>query len=187
MKTITKVFTALIVLCLAVGVYAQKKDYSKEPGFVNFGDLSQLENDDSGTEVYLEDHLLKMVSKMSKKEDPAVAKLIEGLKLVRVNQFKVTSKNESRIENKISSLEKELANGKWERIVKTKSKGENANIYIKTSTDEKICGLVVVALQKGKEVTFVNIIGDIDLEAIGSLSGKFDIPGLDGINNKKKH
>lgn len=187
MKALTK--TCIILLCafLSVAVYAQKKDYSKEPGYVNFGDLSNYETDDSGTEVYLEDHLLKMAAKMSKKEDPAVAKLIEGLKLVRVNEFKVNRNNEAKIESKISSIEKELNNSKWDRIVKSKNKGENAVVYIKTTADEKICGLVVIAFNKGKDVAFVNIVGNIDLEAIGSLSDKFDIPGLGDIKSKKKH
>lgn len=187
MRVLTKIYIASLCVLLSFSVYAQKKDYSKEPGYVNFGNLSQYETDDSGTEVYLEDHLLKMVSKMSKKDDPAVAKLIEGLKLVRVNEFKVNKNNEAKIENKIEALDKELNSARWDRIVKSKNKGEIANVYIKTTSDEKICGLVVIAFNKGKDVAFVNIVGNIDLEAIGSLSDKFDIPGIGDLGTKKKH
>jgi hypothetical protein len=186
MRVLTKISIIVFLAAVFAGISAQKKDYSKEPGYVNFGDLSRLENDDSGTEVFLEEHLLKMAAKLSQKEDPKVAELINGLKLVKVNEFKANAKNEAKIESKIQSIDKELMGNKWDRIVKSKNKGENANVYIKTTPDEKICGLVVVAFKKGKEAAFVNIVGNIDLEAIGSLNGKFDIPGLKGLSNKKK-
>lgn len=187
MKQSTKIIVLAVCLLFTLSIQAQRKDYSKEPGYINFGDLASLENDDSGTEVYLEDHLLRMVAKMSKKEDPVLSSVIEKIKLVRVNQFQVNSKNEARIEGKVSSLDKQLMGNNWERIVKSKNKGENASVYIKTTAGDKICGLVVMAFTKGKEIAFVNIVGEIDLEAIGGLTEKFDIPGLDDIKKNKKH
>ena len=89
MKQLTKIIVLAVCLLFTLSIQAQRKDYSKEPGYLNFGDLAALENDDSGTEVYLEDHLLQMVAKMSKKEDPALASVIEKIKLVRVNQFQI--------------------------------------------------------------------------------------------------
>ena len=35
-----------------------------------------------------------------------------------------------------------------------------------------------VQVEKGGEAVFVNIVGDIDLETISRLGGKFDIPGI---------
>ena len=42
----------------------------------------------------------------------------------------------------------------------------------------QIAGLVVIAAQL-KELTFVNIVGPIDLDQLSSLSGQFGIPKVD--------
>ena len=62
MKTLTKL-AVLFVLFLSTAVIAQKKDYSDEPGYVNFGNLANFETEEMVTEVILEDHLLRMASK----------------------------------------------------------------------------------------------------------------------------
>ena len=73
----------------------------------------------------------------------------------------------------------------WDRIVRTKSKEETVNVYILTNNEEKIEGLVVASFEKNGDATFVNIVGDINLETIGELSNKFDIPSIGGIHEKK--
>ena len=42
-----------------------------------------------------------------------------------------------------------------------------------------------MAIDGSGEAVFVNIVGDINLETIGKLGAKFDIPALDQINGKK--
>ena len=51
MKSIIKVMT-LVVLFAAVNLFAQNdKDYSKYPGYVDFGNLTKFEKGDNVTEV----------------------------------------------------------------------------------------------------------------------------------------
>jgi hypothetical protein len=186
MKQLTKLFLAVMVLFFITNLNAQKKDYSKEPGYANFGDLSSFTSNDSETEVYLEEHLLKMVAKTTKADEPEISNLINGLKLVKVNQFKVLPKNEPRLMERIEKIENELQSNNWMRIVKAKEKGGSVNVYIKSTPADKICGLVVIYFEK-KEVAFINIVGDINLETIGGLSEKFNIPSLKDIKPKKSH
>ena len=61
---------------------------------------------------------------------------------------------------------------KWDRIVKTKSKGEIANVYIKTAGDEEFVGLTVVTIDENGEAAFVNIVGTINMDALGKLGSK---------------
>ena len=178
MKTLTKLF-ALILLCTAVTVMAQKNDYSKYPGYVDMGSFTEFESGETFTEVIIEEHLLRMVAKMSKHEDEELASLIGGLKLIKVHTFEITPNNKSEAERRVSNIEKKLKSEEWDTIVRSKGKGERANVYIKTDKESKIVGLVVAAFEDDDEATFVNIVGDIDLEAIGKLSNKFDIPHLD--------
>jgi len=173
---------AVVLLVLSAAIYGQKKDYSAEPGYVDFGSFQSLETGEMVAEVMIEEHLLKMVAKLSKHEDEQLFNLLKGLKLVRVNVFGVTEENEKLIQEKIKKINDKLVGSSWDSIVKYRDKGESANVYIKTSGDDTIVGLVVASFEKNGEAAFVNIVGDIDLETIGRLSEKFDVPGLDKVH-----
>lgn len=189
MKNLIKITIALLLLSgFTMFAQNQDEDYSKYPGYVNFGDLSVFEKGDEVTEVLIDQNLLKMVAKFTKgKEDSsnALSNLIGGLKLIRVNTFKVSPSSKGELLSKVKLIEKDLKKKKWERMVKAKSKGEITNIFVKTDNNsDKIIGLTIMSIDKSGEASFVNIVGNIDMETIGKLSNKFDIPGLDSLNNK---
>ena len=179
-----KKYAVILVSIFLMSAFAQKKDYSSEPGYIDFGDLSVLESSEMVTEVIIEEHLLKMVSKMAQNEDDELASLIGGLKLIKVNAFEVSSTTADDIMKRIDDIDRALMSKNWDRIVKTKSRDESANVYIRTSDDELIVGLVVTAYEKNGDAAFVNIVGDINLETIGRLSQKFDIPSLDAVKSE---
>jgi len=182
MKALTKYLIAILLLA-TINISAQETDYSKYPGFVNFGDLASLEDGEEVTEVLIEEKLLRMVSKFTD-DDQELSNLIGGLKLIKVNTFEVTPANSSQLMDRAKLIDKELMNKKWDRIVKTKSKGEVANVYIKTAGDDQFVGLTVVSIDEGGEAAFVNIVGTINMDALGKLGKKFDIPGLDDIKKE---
>lgn len=182
MKTLISTITLLLFLA-SINLFAQEQDYSKEPGYINFGDLVSLEDGEEVTEILIEEKLLRLVSKFTN-DDEDLSKLIGGLKLIKVNTFEVTPSNANQLLKRADALDKELMNKKWDRIVKTKSKGEVSNIYLKTGKNDEFVGLTVVSIESEGEAAFVNIVGRIDLETIGKLGDKFDIPALDDIKKK---
>jgi hypothetical protein len=173
----------LIILLLPVLLYAQDKDYSKELGYIDFGDLSQFENNDNITEVYLDESLLGMVSKMSQDED---AKFISKLKLIKVNVFQIDPQNQKSVQNKINDIDKMLMSKKWNRIVRSKKNGEIANVYIMQDANKKIAGLVVTTIEEKGEAAFINIVGQIDFEDMNKLGDQFNIPSLGNGKGDKK-
>ena len=184
MKNLTKILI-LFFVC-AAAIYSQDDKVTKAPGYIEFGDLSSLESGEMVAEVLLEKNLLKMVSKFTKNNEPDVSALIGGIDLIKVNVYEVTDANKQSILKKQKEIEKEITNKNWDRIVKVRDKGENANVYIKTLGEDDIVGLLVMTMDDEGEAAFVNIVGKINLETIGRLSEKFDIPGLDDINGKKE-
>lgn len=170
-----------ILFLLSTLLFAQRNDYSKYAGYVNFGDLESFERGEEVTEVIIEEHLLKMVAKMTIHNEPEVSDLISGLKLVKVNTFEVTDETYPQLKSKVESVDKDLMAKGWDRIVKTRSKWEYVNVYIRTENEDMITGLVVASIENHGEAAFVNIVGDIDLESIGKLGAKFDVPGLDSV------
>ena len=151
MKSIIKVMT-LVVLFAAVNLFAQNdKDYSKYPGYVDFGNLTKFEKGDNVTEVNIEENLLKMVGKMAEGEDNALSEMLSGLKLVKVSSFKTDASDANDIMSKISEIDKKLTSENWNRIVKAKTSRSYSNVYIKTSPDgNSIQGLLF--RQTGKSV-----------------------------------
>ncbi len=186
MKNLTKYFA--IVFFVFVGVTsAQNKDYSKEPGYVDFGDMSSFETGEGVTEVYLEENLLKMVGKIAKESEPDVMELLNGLKLIKVNSFEVNDGNEAKLLKRMEDINNKLEGKSWQRIVRRKAKGEAAYVYVRTGDSDKFTGLVVLALDKPGEAAFVNIVGDINLETIGKLTDRFNIPALHKVDSSDVH
>ncbi len=162
-----------------------QNDYSKEPGYFDFGDLTSFEQGDGVTEVFLESNILQLVAAVTEDDEPELSAMLNGLQLVKVNVFEVSDKNENGIRNRISDLDSKIVSKKWDRIVRTKGGNELVNVYIKTANNKKdIDGLIVTTLDSGGEAVFVNIVGKIDLKKIGKLGAKFDIPSLDKIDKQ---
>lgn len=179
MKTVK--FIPVLVFTFAAALFAQKSDYTKYPGYIDFGDFESLEKGEEITEVVIEEHLLKMVAKLAKNKEPELSDMISGLKLIRVNTFEVSGDTYQKLEQRAEKIDKDLMGKGWDRIVKTRSRNEFANVYIKTQGDENIVGLAVATVEKDGEAAFVNIVGTINLETIGRLGDKFDIPSLDKV------
>jgi hypothetical protein len=195
-KFLGLIFT--LVLFTAVTVFPQDKtDYSKYPGYVDFGNISKFMSGDRVTQIELDANLLKMLSKMGGEKNADFQDVVSGLKLIRVNSFGLDAKNEKEVKEKITAIDQSLANKKWQRIIMVKEAGEYTNVYVLPSSDyENFLGLCVTTIDKngkkghdGPEATFVNIVGNIKMSQIGRLGEKFHIPGLgkaDRKNEKKE-
>ncbi len=170
------------ILLFPVLLLAQT-DITKHPGYADFGDLSAFEQGDNITEVFIEEGLIKMVAKLAKSDDPQLSTMLDDIKLVKVNTFKADSKAGKDVRSRIEKIDKDLMAKKWERIVRVRDKNEYVNIYVKTSSSG-FEGLVITTFDSNGEAAFVNIVGRIDLDKIGKLTEKFNIPSLDKVNHK---
>ena len=128
-----------------------------------------------------------MVAKMSQGEDEDLSSLLEGLKLIKVFAFDVTSKTRKRFLQKVKETDARLMKKGWQRIVRVRDKGDYSNIYIRTAGDSNISGLVVTAVEDSGDAAFVNIVGKINLETIGRLTEKFNIPELNKIDKNENN
>lgn len=181
-----KIFLSIIIaLLFTLTVTAQSGDVTKEPGYVDFGDFTSFEKSTGVTEVILEEDLLSVLATISDEEDPNIMSVLEGLKLVKANVFKVDETNQDELKSRVANIDSKLSNTDWKRIVRTRSESELANVYIKFNTGKKITGLVVTSFEKDHEAAFVNIVGTIDLATIGKLGKKFNIPHLEGLKHHR--
>ena len=108
MKQLVKL-SLLFVFLFSLNSNAQDdSQYRNEPGYVDFGSLTSFYKGDDITEVFLDQHLLKMMSKMSGKDDPEMKNLLSGLKLIRVYSFEVPKNSRSNLKGRISEIDKKL-------------------------------------------------------------------------------
>ena len=156
----------------------QQGDYSKEPGYYDWGNLASLKSGDMLTEVYLEEPLLKMVAKMGDTKNEGLGDMIGSLKLVKVNEFMVDRRNFGKLEDSFNALNKDLHSKNWVRIIKAKHGDSNVNVYVKNGTNDEFVGLLLAISDKDGKVTLVNIVGKIDMDTIGKLSEHFHFPDV---------
>jgi len=175
----------LMIFAVNIFILAQHKDYSKETGYIDFGNLEELESGNRVVDVFLEGNLLRLVGKFAENEEPELSEVISGLKLIKAKVLEVTRENEKQLKARVLETENLLKGKNWSMLVRIRDVDEIINVYIKSSSLDKIEGLTVTSINKD-EAAFVNIVGDIDLETIGRLSSKFDIPALDRLNGHKR-
>lgn len=182
-----KIILVFLFVSSAVFFAQQKTEYSKEPGYFDFEEFANLKDAEIINEVDLEEPMLKMIGKMFEdKKKESLGEKINFLKLVRVREFDIDKKNFDNMESAIESMDKNLQSKKWDRIIRTKSKNSFTNVYVRRGSNDEYVGLVVTSLDKKGRATFVNIVGNIDFEAIGKMSGDLNIPQLDKLKNKEE-
>ncbi len=132
-------------------------------------------------DVTVDAAMFQLASKFlsSKKPDEAkIKELISGLKAVYVRRYELEKEGEYS-EQDVASIRAQLRAPGWARLVGVKTKRQGANFEVFVMNDgAQINGLAVIGTEP-KAVTFVNIVGPIDLEKLRELEGRFGIPRLD--------
>jgi hypothetical protein len=131
--------------------------------------------------VTLDGALLQLAAKFlssTDREQSAVKSLISNLKGIYVRSFEFAGPGEYS-DADVESLRSQLRAPQWSRMASVRSQrdGEDIDVFFKMEQD-RIAGLVVVAAEPRK-LTFVNIVGPIDLDQLAALSGQFGIPKMD--------
>ncbi|MBZ5523453.1 MAG: DUF4252 domain-containing protein [Acidobacteriia bacterium] len=131
------------------------------------------------TDVTLDGDLLQMAARFTSKSDDKDAKqvsdLIRGLIGIYVKSFEFDKPNQYTQED-VEAIRSQLAGPGWSRIVQSTSKrdAETNEIYL-MKKDGRITGIAILVAEP-KELTVVNIVGEIDMDKLGELGGKFGVP-----------
>ncbi len=138
-------------------------------------------------EVTLDGPLLDLAARFLNTAEPderQVAELVRGLEGIYVRSYKFAE--EAAYDLKAVERFRGPIGAGWQRIVSVRRTGEeDVQIYTHMKGD-LIDGLIVIAAEP-KELTFVNIVGPIDLAQLSALEGQFGIPRipLDSKENEK--
>ncbi|HWY74889.1 MAG TPA: DUF4252 domain-containing protein [Verrucomicrobiae bacterium] len=158
------------------------------PGQVDFGSFSPPKGDGEFVEVNVPTGLITMASKLVEKDEPEVAKILSGLKLVRVNVIGIDEDNRAELQKRAQKIRKDLSGKGWERIVTAQQKDQDVSVYLKIDDKGAVQGLAAVVLAGKDQAVFANIVGEIRPEQLAMLGEKLHIDPLKEIGDAaQKH
>lgn len=120
---------------------------------------------------------LKMLMESSDKDERIAAELLKELKGVYVRSYEFNAPGDY-VEGDIAGIRTQLRSPGWTRIVNVIQKKDGRTVEVHLLSDgAKIGGLAVVAFE-ARRLTLVNIVGNVDMEKLSRLEGRFGIPEL---------
>src|SRR5579872_4920724 len=131
-------------------------------------------------EVNMDGPMLHWASKFLSAEDPEeakCAKLVANLKGIYVRSFEF-DKDGAYSTADVEALRSQFRSPTWSRVVGVRSDhdGDNVDIFFKLE-NEKMAGIVIIAAE-ARELTYVNIVGPLEVDQLADLGGEFGIPKL---------
>ncbi|HEX7317683.1 MAG TPA: DUF4252 domain-containing protein [Pyrinomonadaceae bacterium] len=166
--------TLLLAINAAVG--GQEPGLQRPPGL----DRYEAQATDS-VEITVDERVLRVASKAlseSKPQEKAVKALLAGLKGVYVRAYTFDRDNVYE-PSEVEALRSRFKTPEWSRIVGVRSKkyGDNVDVFL-ASAGEQLKGVAVVVAAP-RELVYVHVSGDIDLDKLRELEGRFSVPRLE--------
>jgi hypothetical protein len=181
MKTNSLFIASLLLLAFCMSVKAQDVDTTKHPGYINLEDIEIPESAEEVTDIDLGPALLAFAKMGRDKEGKDLEKGLKGILSIRVKSFDIGYRDVKKIRPIMDKIEKKLERDDWVLLVRTKSRDELANISMKV-VDGKVVGFLLMSIDSGSEVSFVNIFGgNIDLESIKDIGMGLSDSALDSL------
>jgi hypothetical protein len=171
-----KCFALALLLIPTAAAVGQNVSLQRPTGLERF----ETEASDS-VEITVDDKVLRLAAgalSERKPDERAVKALIEGLKDVYVRAFKFEREGVYQ-PAEVEALRARFRSPEWSRIVGVRSRkyGDNVDVFL-SSAGEQIKGIAVVVAAP-RELVYVHVSGDIDLERLRELEGRFSVPRLE--------
>ena len=136
-------------------------------------------------DVTLDAQMLRLAGKLflGDSESRALGEMVQKLEGVYVRSYEFEKEGE--YDPALVEKVRKQVGPNWKRLVNVKGRRENVDVFILPNGD-RISGLVVISAEP-RELTIVNIVGNIDLEKLGDLEGNFGIPKITVKGEEKDH
>jgi hypothetical protein len=169
-------FALTLLLLTSASAGGQDAAPPRPPGLEKY----EAEATDS-VEVTIDDKVLRLAAGALSDRRPderAVKALIAGLKGVYVRAFKFEREGVYQ-PAEVEALRARFRSPEWSRVVGVRSRkyGRNVEVFL-SSAGPQLKGLGVVVAAP-RELVYVHVSGDIDLERLRELEGRFNVPRLE--------
>lgn len=150
---------------------------------LNLDNLERLEAKAAKTvDVTIDRELMSLAVKMISGETGADAKkvreIVSGIQEIYVRGYEFENENEYDRAD-VDAIRSQLSGPGWSRLTSVRSRkgADNAEIYVMHGGG-KVLGLAILVSEL-KELTVVNIVGEIDPERLSELDGEFGVPRIE--------
>ncbi len=176
-----RVLGVAMAATLAAGVAgAVDPEVAKLAGYVDGSSFAALSDPEgSRVEISLPGKILRAFcgALKSQDEDLDVACGLEWIGAVILEFGEEATPNLERARALVEKTESSLQAKGWERLAVVQEKDELIRVLMLVS-GEDVQGLVVFVVGSD-EIVFANVAGEIDMDRLGALAERMDIPGLD--------
>lgn len=181
MKKLIALFGTSIALVAAVPSQAADA-FENNPGYINFEKYVGMHAEESKVEIQLKGPLLRLAASIVEAQNEDVSSLISSVELVRVHVYEVNEENQDEFAKSVATISENLTARNWEQLVTVKDGDENVAVFANMPSEDAIAG-IVVSVASGDEAVFVNVVGNVAIEALADLGKQLDIPQLDKIGD----
>ncbi|HZU29868.1 MAG TPA: DUF4252 domain-containing protein [Candidatus Angelobacter sp.] len=184
-KTLIHALAGLVLCCFAARAYAQDAK-------LQLDNLDKLSDKAAHvTDVTLDGSLLEFAVKIMEKadsDDPDVKQIqsiVKNLKGIYVKSFEFDAASQYSKAD-VEAVRSQLTSPRWTKIVQSidKRSNEHDEIYL-LKTGEHIGGVVILVAEP-RELTVVNIVGEVPVEKIAALQHHF-VPSEKEPDSNKHH
>ncbi|MBU0742382.1 DUF4252 domain-containing protein [bacterium] len=170
MKTVRVMFAIALLAALLAGGTAAAGDLKNEPGYIDLEWIVIPDDADEIQDIDLGPALISAAADAEAHGDSELYKAFKMIKSIRVKSFTMDDASPE-IDKAVDKINKKLKDKDWKRLIYVKDDEEIVTVSTKSVGDDMV-GLMVVAYEPGNEVSFVNVVGDLDLAYLISLAGK---------------
>lgn len=159
--------------------------HATEAGAVDFGAFTAAPGREF-VEINLKPGLLKFAARIVAQDEPAAADLLRNVRHVRVKVVGLDDSNHDATVSRIEEIRRVLETQGWEKIVTVradqKHNQDDVAIFLKSTSEEAIDGIVVTVIGHDGEAVLVNVVGKIKPEQIGELARHLNITPLEKLH-----
>jgi hypothetical protein len=184
-NVLVRVLIGLVLWCLAARVQAQDPK-------LQLGNLDKLsEKAAQVTEVTLDGSMLDFARKIIQSADDGddevkqLSSIMKNIKGIYIKSFEFDEASQYSKAD-VDAIRSQLTSPRWVKIVQSIDKRTNEynEIYL-LKNGEQVQG-VVILVAESRELTVVNIVGDVPVEKIAALEHHFGVGEKGQGNNKQK-
>lgn len=166
------VASATVAISLAAAPASAAQRELRIPAFTHLRDKAV-----ETVEVDVGGFLLRLAKRFTRDEaanDPHL-RLLQDIDAVKVRSFKF-DRDGAYSPSDVAAVRDQLKGPEWNAIARVHKRDplEDIDVFV-CFDDGKACGIAVIAAQ-ARELTFVNVVGRIDIDSLAELEGEFGIP-----------
>ena len=118
-----------------------------------------------------------MAAEADTNQQSALTRVLSQLRLVRVKSFAFRPEDTDEVRSHVRDIEGRLEKNDWSRLIRVRDEEDSITLSLKYDQNH-IVGLMLVAFSpEDDEVTFVNVVGELNLATLTALAA--ELSGVD--------